>query len=86
MLRVGAGERSATLRLARPGAFVAFAKRDVVVPGYEDAVRAARAEGFEAVVRLAGGRAAIFAERSAERKPRAVRGPLGASEAQPLVG
>ena len=66
MLRVGAGELSATLRLARPGAFVAFAKRDVVVPGYEDAVRAARAEGFEAVVRLAGGRAAIFHEDTIE--------------------
>ncbi len=66
MLRVGAGELPETLRLAQPGAFVAFAKRDLVVPGYPDAVRAARAEGFEAVVRLAGGRAAIFHEDTIE--------------------
>ena len=66
MLRVGGGELPETLRLARPGAFVAFAKRDVVVDGYEAAVRAARAEGFEAVVRLAGGRAAIFHEDTIE--------------------
>ena len=66
MLRVGTGELPETLRLARPGAFVAFAKRDVVVDGYEEAVRAARAEGFDAVVRLAGGRAAIFHEDTIE--------------------
>ena len=66
MLRVGTGELPETLRLARPGAFVAFAKRDVVAPGYDEAVRAARGEGFEAVVRLAGGRAAIFHEDTIE--------------------
>jgi octanoyl-[GcvH]:protein N-octanoyltransferase len=66
MLRVGTRELPETLRLARPGAFVAFAKRDVVVDGYEEAVRAARAEGFDAVVRLAGGRAAIFHEDTIE--------------------
>ncbi|HEX2415635.1 MAG TPA: hypothetical protein VHJ37_10505 [Thermoleophilaceae bacterium] len=66
MLRVGAGELPETLRLARPGAFVAFAKRDVVVSGYHDALRAARREGFEAVLRLAGGRAAIFHEDTIE--------------------
>jgi lipoate-protein ligase A len=63
---VGAGELPETLRLARPGAFVAFAKRDVVVAGYHEAVRAARREGFGAVVRLAGGRAAIFHEDTIE--------------------
>jgi octanoyl-[GcvH]:protein N-octanoyltransferase len=66
MLRVGRGELPETLRLARPGAFVAFAKRDVVVDGYDEAVRAARQEGFDAVVRLAGGRAAIFHEDTIE--------------------
>jgi lipoate-protein ligase A len=45
---------------------VAFAKRDVVAPGYDEAVHAARREGFDAVVRLAGGRAAIFHEDTIE--------------------
>jgi octanoyl-[GcvH]:protein N-octanoyltransferase len=39
---------------------VAFAKQDAVAPGYADAVRAAHAGGFDAVLRLAGGRAAVF--------------------------
>jgi hypothetical protein len=60
MLRVAAGELPETLRIARPGTTVAFAKRDAVAPGYAAAVRAARAEGFEATLRLAGGRAAVF--------------------------
>ena len=44
MLRVAAGELPETLRIARPGAFVAFAKRDAVAPGYDEAVTAARDE------------------------------------------
>jgi octanoyl-[GcvH]:protein N-octanoyltransferase len=60
--RVAAGVLPETLRLARPGPMVAFAKQDAVAPGYADAVRAARADGFEAVLRLAGGRAAVFHE------------------------
>jgi octanoyl-[GcvH]:protein N-octanoyltransferase len=60
MLRVAAGELPETLRIARPGTTVAFAKRDAVTDGYEDAVRAARAQGFETTLRLAGGRAAVF--------------------------
>jgi octanoyl-[GcvH]:protein N-octanoyltransferase len=60
--RVAAGEVPETLRLARPGRMVAFGKLDVVGPGYRDAVRAARAAGFEAIERLAGGRAAVFHE------------------------
>jgi lipoate-protein ligase A len=60
MFRVAAGELPETLRIARPGTTVAFAKRDAVAPGYEAAVRAAREHGFEATLRLAGGRAAIF--------------------------
>lgn len=62
MERVGAGDLPETLRLARPGAIVAFAKQDAVAPGYAAAVRAARAQGFEAILRLAGGRAAVFHE------------------------
>ena len=60
MRRVADGELPETLRLTRPGAMVAFAKQDAVAPGYPAAVRAARSEGFDAVLRLAGGRAAIF--------------------------
>ena len=60
--RVGAGELPETLRLARPGAMVAFSKQDAVAPGYSQAARAARAGGFEAILRLAGGRAAVFHE------------------------
>jgi len=60
MLRVAAGELAETLRIARPGAMVAFGKRDVVSPGYGAAASAARAGGFEAIERLAGGRAAVF--------------------------
>jgi octanoyl-[GcvH]:protein N-octanoyltransferase len=62
--RVAAGELPETLRLARPGPMVAFAKQDAVAPGYTDAVRAARAGGFEPVLRLAGGRAAVFHEQT----------------------
>ncbi len=60
MLRVAAGEEPETLRIARPGSIVAFGKRDVVSDGYAAAVRGARAHGFEAIERLAGGRAAVF--------------------------
>jgi lipoate-protein ligase A len=60
MQRVARREVPETLRIAHPGTTVAFAKRDAVAPGYEEAVRAAREHGFEATLRLAGGRAAIF--------------------------
>ena len=62
MLRVATGELPQALRISRPGPHVAFGKRDVVTAGYTDAVRAARAGGFEAIERLAGGRAAAFHE------------------------
>jgi lipoate-protein ligase A len=60
MLRVAAGELPETLRIAHPGTTVAFAKRDAVADGYDEAVRAAREQGYEATLRLAGGRAAVF--------------------------
>lgn len=64
MLRVVGGELPDTLRISRPGAAVAFGKRDVVSEGYRAAVGAARAGGFEAVERLAGGRASVFHEQT----------------------
>lgn len=60
--RVAAGELPATLRLHRPARELAFAKQDRVADGFAGAVRAARDAGFEPVVRLAGGRAAVFHE------------------------
>jgi octanoyl-[GcvH]:protein N-octanoyltransferase len=60
--RVAAGELPETLRLTRPGAMVAFGRQDVVGARYPAAVRAARESGFEAIERLAGGRAAVFHE------------------------
>jgi octanoyl-[GcvH]:protein N-octanoyltransferase len=66
MHRVAAGALPETLRLARPAAVVAFAKRDALAPGYARAVAAARSRGFGAVLRLAGGRAAIFHEGTLE--------------------
>jgi octanoyl-[GcvH]:protein N-octanoyltransferase len=60
--RVAAGELPATLRLHRPARELAFAKQDRAAPGFQGAVEAAREAGFEPVVRLAGGRAAVFHE------------------------
>jgi octanoyl-[GcvH]:protein N-octanoyltransferase len=64
--RVAAGELPETLRLARPGRMVAFGKQDAVAPGYAEAAHAARELGFAAILRLAGGRAAVFHEQTLE--------------------
>jgi lipoate-protein ligase A len=66
MRRVAAGELPETLRVARPARVVAFAKRDALAPGYAEAVAAARAAGFSSMLRLAGGRAAVFHEGTLE--------------------
>ncbi len=58
--RVAAGELPPTIRIHRPGNEVAFGRQDLASPGYEAAAEAARAAGFAAVERLAGGRAAVF--------------------------
>jgi octanoyl-[GcvH]:protein N-octanoyltransferase len=58
--RVDAGELPATLRLSRPPRVVAFSSRDVRSPGFRAAVAAAEAQGFGSILRLAGGRAAVF--------------------------
>lgn len=59
-LAVGSGELEETLRIDPATDVVAFGRRDVITPGYRHAVAAAMARGFEAVERLAGGRAAVF--------------------------
>jgi octanoyl-[GcvH]:protein N-octanoyltransferase len=78
MLRAARGELAQTLRISRPGASVAFGRRDAVSDGYAGAVTAARTRGFEAIQRLAGGRAAVFHEQTlhfglaiGDRDPRA---------------
>jgi octanoyl-[GcvH]:protein N-octanoyltransferase len=62
LTRVAAGELEPSLRLHRPARELAFSKQDRSAAGFEDAVAAARAAGFEPVIRLAGGRAAAFHE------------------------
>lgn len=62
LIRVAAGDLPASLRLHRPARELAFAKQDRVAPGFSAAVSAARSAGFEPVVRMAGGRAAVFHE------------------------
>jgi octanoyl-[GcvH]:protein N-octanoyltransferase len=64
--RVAAGELPETLRVARPGRVVAFGKLDLLAPGYARAEAAARAAGFGSVLRIAGGRAAVFHEGTIE--------------------
>jgi lipoate-protein ligase A len=60
--QVAAGERGPTVRLSRPGRVVAFGRRDCVSPGYPEAAALARGAGFEAMERIAGGRAAAYSE------------------------
>jgi lipoate-protein ligase A len=62
MDQVASGQRGPTVRLSRPGRVVAFGRRDTVSPGYAEAVAAARAQGFAAMERIAGGRAAAYTE------------------------
>jgi octanoyl-[GcvH]:protein N-octanoyltransferase len=58
--RVDAGELPASLRLSRPTRVVAYGRQDAASPNFGAAVAGARAAGFEGVLRLAGGRAAVF--------------------------
>ena len=60
LLAVGEGRSPAALRLYEPGDAVAFSLLDRAQPGFRSAVAAARAQGFDAMLRLAGGRAAVF--------------------------
>jgi octanoyl-[GcvH]:protein N-octanoyltransferase len=59
---VKAGQAGPTLRLYRPAPTVAFGQRDTHLPGFEAAARACREQGFEPLVRKAGGRAAAYHE------------------------
>jgi octanoyl-[GcvH]:protein N-octanoyltransferase len=59
---VAAGTSPETLRVFVPERVLAFGSRDATRPTYPAAEAAARAAGFTPVVRLAGGRAAVFHE------------------------
>lgn len=64
LTRVAAGGAGESLRLYVPDDVVAFSVLDRTRPGFGEAVSAARASGFDAVLRLAGGRAALFTRQS----------------------
>ena len=80
--RVAAGELPDTARLNRPGRVITFGRRDVVSHGYAAAVEAARIAGYEAVERLAGGRAAAY-NGEALNLSRAVHGPTRRARPRP---
>ena len=54
------GDIGPLLRLYRPAPTVAFGQRDTRLPGFEAAAQACRGNGFEPLVRRAGGRAAAY--------------------------
>lgn len=58
--RVGEGALPETFRVSSPGRVVALGKRDRFEPGFGRAKELARRHGFASVIRLPGGRAAVF--------------------------
>lgn len=62
--RVAGGRTGESIRLYRPDNALLFSTLDVRRDGYADAIATARAAGFEPVIRLAGGHAAVFLESS----------------------
>jgi lipoate-protein ligase A len=58
--RVNSGELPATLQVGMPHQGVAFGKHDTLAPGFARAVAIAHDQGFDATVRIAGGRAVVF--------------------------
>lgn len=61
---VASGAAPPSLRLYRPGAVLAFSLKDRQQPGFGRAVAIAREQGFDPVLRLTGGRAAVFHEQT----------------------
>lgn len=60
--RVSAGELPETFRIYTPSRVVAFGKQDRLAAGFDHAVRIVRDHGFDPIIRLPGGRAAVFHE------------------------
>ncbi len=59
---VSAGVIGETFRIYSPGRVLAFGKRDSTEVGFQRAAEASRRHGYVPIVRLAGGRAAVFHE------------------------
>lgn len=59
---VSAGELGETFRIYSPGRVLAFGKRDANESGFRHAVSAAVDRSYLPIIRLAGGRAAVFHE------------------------
>lgn len=59
---IAAGRLPDLFRIHTPARIVAFGRQDTHSPGYGEAVAACEQERFTPVVRLAGGRAAVFHE------------------------
>ena len=64
LARASQGHLLETFRIHVPRRIVAFGKHDTLVPGWAAAIQAALDQGFDPVLRLAGGRAAVFHERT----------------------
>ena len=62
LAQVAAGDLGATFRLHVAQPVLSFGKQDALEPGFPRAVAAAKEAGFAPVLRLAGGRAAVFHE------------------------
>ena len=62
LTRVAKGELPATFRLHQAQPVLSFGKQDALNPSFGAAVTAAKRAGFIPVLRLAGGRAAVFHE------------------------
>jgi octanoyl-[GcvH]:protein N-octanoyltransferase len=60
--RVSDGSVPETFRISMPGHVVAFGKQDRIAPGFDRATELAHQHGFASVIRLPGGRAAVFHE------------------------
>ena len=60
--QVNDGSVGSLVRLYRPAATVAFGRLDRLRPGFERAIAAARAHGFEPVLRAPGGHAVAYHE------------------------
>jgi octanoyl-[GcvH]:protein N-octanoyltransferase len=60
--RASRRELPAVLRIYRPAPTVAFGRLDALRPGYRAAIAAARARGFEPVLRAPGGHAVAYHE------------------------
>ena len=58
--RVKTGDRGPLLRIYRPARTVAFGGRDRFLPGFPNAIEAARARGFTPALRTLGGRVAAY--------------------------